>query len=140
MGHDGEAMGRRHRRLPVFDDGIVELEDVAAVATDEVVVVIVALGHRLVAGLPVVEVALVGDARFDEELHRPVDGGVANPGHVALHPLQQLLDGDMIGGAGEDAQDHVALPRRLQALLLDVALQALLQDGEIRHFPAPKTT
>src|SRR5262249_24317749 len=70
-----------------------ELHDLSTALADDVIVVLHFLfGRHLVPRLPVVEVALGGDAALPQQAQRAIDGGVADPRVGAPHGVMDLLD------------------------------------------------
>ncbi len=86
MGDNRKPVVLGNLGLPVLDDVIIELEDVATVVADEVVVVLIVEVHWLVSSLTITEAALVSHSSLLEELERPVDGRIA---HTRLHLLDK---------------------------------------------------
>src|SRR5437867_7041599 len=100
-----------------------ELHDLAAALADDVVVVLLIVLHRLVTRLPVVEVALGGQAALLEQLEGAVHGRVPDARVHAPDGGVELLDGEVALGAEEDAGDVVALRRRLEPALAQRLLE-----------------
>ena len=75
--HGEAAEPHRDALLQALDLVVLELEDQAALGADQVIVVI---ADDLEPRLAVPELALDRQPALDQELERPVDGGVADLG------------------------------------------------------------
>ena len=108
-----ESMVGCHDLLLSLDALIFELEDVATVFTDQVIVVLT-LDDGLIACLPIPKVSLVRNPSVREELHGSVDGRVANALHVPLDGHGQVFHSDMALRVEERTQDGPPLPGVLE--------------------------
>ena len=110
---------------PRLDDCVVELDDLAAVDTDEVVVLVVFAGERVVACLAVAEVSWLSEGVLDEELEGPIDGRVADVRSALADFFEELFDRDVLVESEEGLDDDVALSGGLESFLLDALVKAL---------------
>ena len=128
-----EVVPRGHVRLRSLDLGAFELDDTAAPEADEVVMVLVL---HLVAGDAVVEVALLGQARFGQQLHRAIDRGVADVRVLFANALVHLFARHVGAHLEERIEDQLTLPRMLQIVLLEVAREHLMFRFVLGHLGA----
>ena len=135
------VVDERHRveLEPVIDDPVAEpagdlglqrldllgaeLDDVAGLEVDEVVVVLA--GRLLVAGAAVAEIEPLDDALGLEELHGAVDRRERDALVDRRRAAVQLDDVGMVRGLIEDAGDDPALAGHAQAALAAGALDRL---------------
>src|SRR6516165_8118497 len=135
--HD-EAEEARDPLLELLELLAVELDDLPAALADDVVVVLLGGLGGLVAGLPVVEVALVRQPAFLEQLEGPVDGRVADARVHLLHGRMQLLDREVLPRPEERARDVVALSSRLEAPLAQRLLEESHAGAHHGRDPTPR--
>src|SRR5690606_12404277 len=119
-----EAVPEREVFLQLLDLLVLELDDVAALEADEVVVVLV-LERHLIARDPVAEVPLVGETTLLEELQRPIDGGVTHLGILSAHLEEEVLDREVPLALEEQVRHQATLGRRAEALAVHVLFEAL---------------
>src|SRR5262249_51301176 len=129
---DLEPVLARHLVLQRLDAVVLELDDGAAPGADQVVVVVPA-DRRLVARLPVAEVARVGEPALVEQLHRPVHRGHRDPGILLAHLRPELLHRLVAAEREEGVDDQAPLSRALQAVLGHVATEKLRSAGGLTH-------
>jgi hypothetical protein len=77
----------------------------------------------LVARNSVVEGNLAGESALGQQLEGAVYGGVADAGIFFLDQAVQFIDGQVVAGFKERAQDGVALRRLLQADALEMLVE-----------------
>jgi hypothetical protein len=123
-----KAMLGGHLGLSLLDERILKLKNHVAINTDEVIVMLVG-NHRLVAGLPVAEVAFLSNTSIYQQFHRAVDGGRPQTGVALLGEPQKVLHGDMSARFQENAEDLFPLPGLLQPLGPEKGLKTLLGGG-----------
>src|SRR5204863_10027849 len=85
--------------------------------------------------LAVAELALDREPALDQQLERPVHGGVADLGRAPAHARQQLVDRDVVPCLEEVIDDDLALRRGVEPLGREVLAPALL---ELLRFARPK--
>src|SRR3954465_5428386 len=117
MSKNIESEAARGRVLERLDLVALELLDEAAALADEVVVVRPPF-RDLVQGLSWPEVPRGCDARFLEQLDRPVHRRQAHPRMLASRLRQQILQCDVARRAQEGVDDRLALLRGLEPLAL----------------------
>ncbi len=93
-----------------------ELDDLAGIQVDEVVVMFVADGF--VAGAAIAEIKALQNACFLEQFHRAVDGGDGDVGVDGGGPPVQLLYVRVVLRFGDDTGDDAALAGHAHALFL----------------------
>lgn len=92
---------------------VLELDHAAGLHIDQVVVVAVLGGF--VAGAAAAEIPAFQDAALLQQAHGAVDGGNRDA-RIQLHRAAvQLLHVGVVVGVRQDARDHAALPRHLEA-------------------------
>src|SRR5438128_8827536 len=101
-----------------------ELDDLPAALADDVIVLLLIVLHRLVARLPIVEVALGREPALLQQLEGAVHGRVSDTRIHAPHGCVELFHREMPLGAEEDARDVVALRRRFEAALAQRLLES----------------
>ena len=116
-------MSRRNERLTGLDLQLLELKDYLTIQADQVIVVLV-VDRQLVAGLPIPEVALVGDPRLYEQLERAIHGRRPRGWSCRLNCPQKLLYGD-VPRADEHLEYLHPLPGVLHPLAVDVGVEPL---------------
>ncbi len=124
MALDAEADLRRDLLLETLDLRARELEDLAAGAAHEVVVVL-ALPDRLEARLAAQQ-QLAREPRLREESQRAVERGAADLRVAAPHDAQQVLDRHVMPGPQERVEDDLALPAALEAVAGEVGREDVL--------------
>src|SRR5581483_2693104 len=111
-----EAEFPRHAFLELLDLLVAELDHLAGLDVDEVVVMAVAYG--LVARAPpVAELVAFEDALGLEQPHRAVDGRERDARVLRACSAMDLLDIGMVLGLRQDASDSAPLPRHAHAPL-----------------------
>src|SRR5207249_2716636 len=104
-----------------------ELDDLAAALADDVVMVLLIVLHRLVPCLPVVEVALRGQAALLEQLEGAVHRRVPDARIHAPDGGVELLDGEVALGAEDGALAVEPAPAAVH-VVADLAEEHLLPD------------
>ena len=94
---------------------VAELEDLAAIRTDQVIVNVRLAEERVEPGNAVTEVSWLSQSIFDQDLEGPVDRRVADPRIVVLDDVVEFLDADVLVEFEECGDDKVALPGRLES-------------------------
>lgn len=122
MGLNGKAIACGDLFLQAFNLAILELDDLAATGTDEVVVMTL-MGNVVVLGLRT-EVTGLGQPRVAEEIEGTIDCGKTEVrvlfGELVVHRLRRdvfLFQ--------EVSQDQLALARQLQLMLFEVLFEHL---------------
>ena len=123
-----EALARRDLFLQCLEPLVVKLHDLATFVADQMIVVIGLPGHILVAGLPVVEMPLLGEPTVLEKLDCPVDGSITNARTDLAHLLTEFINTEVAVRGKENLGDVVPLGRRLKALFLERLMK------EVRSF------
>src|SRR5262245_8136204 len=131
MAQDAEAVASGDLVLARLDHRALELDDLPALHAHEVVVVLVL---DLVARDAVVEVPFVREPRLAEELHRAVDGRVADVRVLLANRVVDLLARHVTPRVQEHVEDRLALLGVLEAVLLEEAGQRAAFDF-VRHLP-----
>jgi len=129
MAQDHEVVLTRNPVLGRLDGATLELDDLPAPRTHEVVVVLV---FDLVPGDSVVEVMLLGQARIAQELHGPVDRRVSDVRVLGTHGLIELVTRDVPLRIEEDLEDQISLLRALEVVLFEILGERLVLDL-VRH-------
>src|SRR5688572_6402527 len=119
VARQGESVALRDPILQRLDLLVDELDDVAALLADEVVVMGAADGDLVQRLLGVAEPARVGDAGLFEQLHGPVDGREADAGLPPLRARVQGLQVDMFLALEEGGHDGVAGLRGVEPALVE---------------------
>ena len=89
---DFEAMLGGHRVLDGFEFGGVKLDDLAALRTDHVVVMLVFV-VVFVVGASIAEPDFACEPRFGEEFQGSIDGGLADARIFFLHQTVEIFVG-----------------------------------------------
>ncbi len=110
---------------------VIELDDLATIHADEVIVVGVLAMDRVIALAAVAEVFFHGEALFDEEFERAVDRGIADALLALLDLGVELVSGDVFIELEEAFGDGVALLGRLQRLVLELGMECLHCGGDL---------
>src|SRR5688572_26317568 len=127
-----EAEAPRDAFLLALDRFIVELEDVPALDTDQVIVVLEVTGG-LVHRLALAEAALGREPTLGQELQRAVDGRVAQARILLAREREQALDAEVARALEELRGDDVALLGRLEPLLREIGAELHHQTVDVRR-------
>lgn len=119
MGGDGEAVAVGDFFLEFFDEGVVELDDLAAFGADHVIVVAVHVAV-LVALLPVAEIELAGEPALRQQRQRPVHGREPDARLGLGHQPVQFLRAGVLFAIEKRVQDRPPLLGDFQVVLRDV--------------------
>jgi hypothetical protein len=106
---NSEAMLACHLILELFDSAILELDDFTAGHTDQMVMMSI-LAARLVTGLAVTEMTLLGDAALGKQFQSSMNGGITNTREFTPQAQVQILGRQVCSGAQEFFQDKLPLP------------------------------
>ena len=98
---------------------IIELQDLSALVTDQVVVMLLVALGVLVTSVAVGEVSFFRQLTVLEKFDRSVDGRVADSLVYLANLTIEFIDAHVTVRREEDSRDVVALGRGLQALLLE---------------------
>jgi len=109
MGYDPKPVLTRDLRLPRLNLLVLELKDVAARSTDQMIVVLLPHLSRLVSRLAVAELALLRDPSVYQELHGAVDSRVAEAWHRRLNQSENLIEREVNVAGEERIYDGVTL-------------------------------
>src|SRR5688500_622506 len=115
----------RHSILNGFEFGGEELNDLATVGTDHVVMVLM-LVVMFVMSQTIPETNFTRQASFGQEFESAVDSGLTNGSVFLVHQLVEIFTGQVFFSAQENIQDKVALCCAFEALLLDVFTEHFL--------------
>lgn len=110
---------------------ILELDDLSAIDTDEVVVGGALEEIGIVSGLAVAEVDFLQESGLGEEGEGAVEGGAGGGGPGFSEAFPEVVGGEMFMGSEDDVEDGVPLGRVTEAFSLDEGLQPLARLG--RH-------
>ena len=124
-----ELVTRGDLVLRLFDHLAFEFLDPPALDTDEMVVVLLL---DLVAGHAVVETPFARQPRVTQELHRAIDGRVADVRMIGANASVDLLAGDVAGRFEKCCEDRLTLFGVFEVVLLEVLRQRSLFDL-VRH-------
>lgn len=113
--HDGEPVTARDRVARTGDVGIGELDDQAARAAHEVVV-IAATRRRLEPKRTSPEAMALDEAKLLEQPDVPVDGRERERGLDSARQLENLVDRQVFRRADEHVGDDLALSARVRAV------------------------
>ena len=105
-----------HLALQRLDLLVLELDHLARLDIDQMIVV--RIGHLLIARAAVAEIVALEDVGLLEQAHRAIDRGDGDMRIDGGRALMKLLDIRMVVGFREHARDHPALLRHLQTLVL----------------------
>src|SRR5579872_2139097 len=109
------AEARRDFALQLFDRLVAELDDLAALQVDQVIVM---LGRRLfVACAAIAEIVALEDTGLLEQAHGAVDGGNRDLRIDRSGALMDRFDVRMIGGFRQHARDDATLLGHLETLV-----------------------
>ena len=120
-----ESVRLGDRVLPLFQALVEELNDLAAIHADNVIVVLIVALGRFVEHLPVSEAMGIGETALRKELHGSIHGGQAHLRILLADLLEKVLDGEMSAGLEKDLSDQLALPGELEPVFGDVFPQHL---------------
>ena len=126
-----EAITSRKIVLKIFDPGLFELDNFAALDADEMIVVRCLIGE-LVARETVIEAALVGDTALGEELERAIDGRVSDPRILRADLAEQLFDAHVIWRLEKRLDDEAPLIRLTQTFFHDVRVKQRTKVIQVR--------
>ena len=101
--------------LKFLNTGIFELKNGAALTADQMIVMLL-VGGRLVTGLTITEMALLGDTAFGKEFQGSINGGIADIGMITTDLEIELLSGEVGPGPQKGIENNLPLPRRFEAL------------------------
>lgn len=119
-----------HRVLERFELSGKEFDDLAALGTDHVIVVLMFV-VVLVVRAPVAEPDFPRESRVGQEFQRAIDGSLTDVRILFLHEPVEVFVGEMFLGAQENIQDQVTLGGALESLLLNVFEEEFLL---LRHW------
>ena len=119
MLRDLEAMLRGHRVLNRFQLGRKELDDLATLGTDHVIVMLMFV-VVFVVGDAVAKANFARESCFGEQLERAIDSRLADAGIFLLDQPVEIFAGKMSFGAQKNVENQVALSGALESLLLNV--------------------
>ena len=121
-GAEAEAAG--DAVVEEIEVAVFELDDFAAVDTDEVVVVGMIEEVRVVGGLSVAELDLVDEVGFDEEGEGAVNGGAGGFGTSGTESVEEVIGREVLVGGKDDFEDLIPLEGLSESLLLDEGVQS----------------
>jgi len=104
---------------------IFELDDLAAIDADEVVVGWAVEKIWVVGGLAVTEVDFLDECRFDEEAESAVNGGAGGLQLAAADAVPELVGGEMVVRGKNEGEDGVSLWGLPEAFLADEVIKSL---------------
>lgn len=125
-----EVVPGRHFILEGLELGRVELDNLAALRTDHVIVMLMFV-IVFVVGASIAEAHLARKSGVGENFERAIDGSLADRGIFFLDQLIQIFVGEMLFGAQEDVEDEFALGGTLETFLLDVFKKNFLLFGHL---------
>ncbi len=102
MVHQFEAQLLGHAALQLLDFLVAELDHLAGLDIDQMVVV--GIGHLLIARAAVAEIVALQDAGILEQLDRAIDGGDGDMRIDGGGAAVQFLGIGVVGGIGQDAR------------------------------------
>lgn len=108
-----------HRVLDGFKFRGVELDDLAALGTDHVIVVLMFV-VMLVMRATVAEPDFARESCFGQEFQCAINGRLPNAGILFLHEPVEVFVGEMFFGTQKNIQNQVTLRSSLQPFPLDV--------------------
>ena len=114
-----EAMLSRHRVLKRFKFRRKEFNNLTALGTDHVIVVLMFVVVFVVSA-SVAEANFAREARLSKQFERPVDGSLTDGRIFLLHEAIEIFVGEMFFGTQKNIQNEVALRRALEPSFLDV--------------------
>jgi len=112
-------------QLGLLDHRAFELDDLSTAQTDQVVVVFL---FDFVAGNAVIKTPFVRQPRVAQELHRTVDGRVADVWMIGANAAVDFLTGDVPSRFEEGREDRLTLFGVLEVVLLEILRQRSLFD------------
>ena len=117
VAQDAELVAVGDFQLALLDHRAFELDDLSTAHADQVVVVFLL---DLVAGHAVVETPFARQPRVAQELHRAVDGRVADVRVIGANATVDFFAGDVPGRFEKSREDRLTLFGVLEAVLLEV--------------------
>ena len=111
------------------DAAVLELDDLAAVDADEMVVGGVVEEVGVVGGLAVAEVDFLEEAGLGEEAEGAVEGGAGAAGLLAAEAVPEFVGGEVLIGGEDGLHEGLALGSVAQALVLDKGIQSVSHLG-----------
>ena len=108
-----------HRILQRFEFRREKLDDLAALGTDHVIVMLMFV-IMFVVRTSIAEAHFTGESGFSQNLERAIDGSLADGGVFLLHESIKVFIREVFFGAQKNIQDEVTLRRALQPVLLNV--------------------
>jgi len=116
---DFEAMLGSHGVLKCFQFSRKELDDLAALRTDHVIVVLMFVVVFVVRA-SIAETHFAREPGLGQEFERSIDGCLADSRVFSLHQPVEVFDGEMFFGTQKNIQNEIALGRALESSFLDV--------------------
>jgi hypothetical protein len=123
--HGSEAQAAGDAVVEDFEMIIFELDDLAAIDADEVVVGRAVEKIGVVGGLAVTEVDFLDESRFDEEAEGAVDGGAGGLQLATTDAVPELVGGEMLVRGENEGEDGVPLWGLSEAFLADEVIKTL---------------
>ena len=109
----------RHRVLDGFEFSGVELDDLAALGTDHVIVMLMFV-VMLEVRTSITKTNFTRESGFGQDLEGSIDGGLTDGRIFFFNELIKILIRQVLFSAQKNIQDQRALRRTFQPLLLDV--------------------
>ena len=100
--------------LRLFDHGALKFDDLPAFHTHEMIMMVV---FNFITNHPVIKVVTLRKTGFHQELHRAIDGRVANCRELLVHRLKDLVTGDVTLGTKKRVENRTPLLRMLKTAL-----------------------
>lgn len=127
MPGETEAMLFSNLLLPGLDPGVMELEHLARLLVHEVVVVFFRAGFE--AGKSITELTVRGEPGIDQKFERAVHRRITDGGIFLSHPLQEIVNGDVVLDLRKCRDDGHSLFGDAQPLAPEVASKRVRQLG-----------
>ena len=100
--------------LRLFDHFALEFDDLPAFHTDEMIMMVM---FNFVTNHPVIKMVTLRKACFHQELHRAINGRVANCRELLVHRLKDLFTGDVTLRTKKCVENRTTLLRMLKTTL-----------------------
>ena len=123
-----ELMLGRHRVLNGFEFRREELDNLAALRTDHVIVMLMFVVVFVVRA-PIAEADFTRESGFSQDLQGSIDCGLANSWIFFLYELIKIFVRDVIFSAEENVEDEVALGGAFHPMFLNVFEEDFLLFG-----------
>ena len=109
-----ELIPTGHFFLRLFDHCALKFDDLPAFHTDEMIMMVM---FNFITNHPVIKVVALRKACFHQELHRAINGRVANCRELLVYRLKDLVTGDVALRTKKRVENRTPLLRMLKTAL-----------------------